>query len=166
MNLRSNKYILLLVGILILIIIPLIIFLITLMFSGKSPTSEPSPRPSPTSSSPRPVEPRVTPFSTTSPTQNQNMQLQTQADKEYGDYFTQVAIDYPWFSELPIRTDDYFIFFSLSTKRFGGYLYPLNSSSEPVDAQVARLKELMLSRLASLGINMNQYQIDWKIFIK
>ncbi len=86
---------------------------------------------------------------------------QSQADKNYGELWKQTLENYPWYNSLPLQTKTYFVYFDLSTKEFTAKLYPTNSSSQ--DTQVSQMKQEILSKLTSLGVDITQFKINWLV---
>ena len=136
----------------------LLIFFIILMQLGSNQLPTVSPPPIPTS----------TPFIPATPppaASNQNIQLQrqTQADINYINAQNQVLSDYPWYNDLPLQADNYFVLFDLSTKSLRAKIYPQRSSSTSVDDQVKLYTAEILEKLKQVGIDTTLYKIDWSI---
>ncbi len=89
-------------------------------------------------------------------------EAQSQADKNYGDLWTNLYKQYPWASKLPIHTDHYFVYLDPNTKHLVAKIYPVSSSSVEVDS----LKSTVTRTLTNLGVNTAQVIIDWKVASK
>lgn len=88
---------------------------------------------------------------------------QTEADINVNQLQNQVLQNYPWYNQLPLQEKNYFVFFDLEKKSFEATIYPQNSSPTPIDDQVRSYQQEILGKLQQLGINTNQYQIEWVI---
>lgn len=159
MNVRSNKYLLILTGILILIVLPLII-LVALSFLKSSSSQQGSSSITPTSF------PNGAPHTSVFPTRIPTSSFpayQSAADKAYGDYWKNVDENYPWFNKFPIRTDSYFLYFDLNKKSFVANLYPQSNNSQSIDSQVAQMKQTIINQVASITHQQNS-PIEYAIF--
>lgn len=146
-----NKNItLLLLGLLLI----LILLAAILYISGAGTKVEPSPRPIPvTTSAP-----------TSSPTTLEDqLRLQTQADVNYAELQDKVLKEFPWYNNLPLQKDDYFVLFDLSKKAFRAKIYPQKSSSVPIDDQVKSYQQEIVEKLKALGVDTSVYPIEWSI---
>jgi hypothetical protein len=83
--------------------------------------------------------------------------VQTQADKEYGDFMKQRAERYPWNVKLPIQTSTYYVYFDTKNEVFRGYLFPSNTLS------LEQSKAAATTELRALKIPIEQYPVEWKV---
>lgn len=86
-------------------------------------------------------------------------QDQGQADKNFAEELTRQRNPYPWYSKLPLITSNYFIYFDLEKKIFIGKIYAKKNSLK--DDQIAEIKRGSLIRLSELGIEINNFRIEW-----
>lgn len=142
------------------VIIILIIVLILIVLAGflvlqfqKRSSVNPSVTPTPiTSDLPTPV---ITNPDEVDPTTVAKLQEeQTKADYDYGTKQEQRYTDYPWHDNLPLQTENYFIYFDTDEKKFFGQIY--NKENE------AAIKEEILNKLRELGITVENYEIVWQ----
>lgn len=116
----------------------------------------PIPTPIPTRSAIPSLSPSVPPM-------DEQLRLQTEADKKFSDWQKEIYKNYPWYDSLPLQEEKYFIYFDLDQKKFIAYLYPSKSSPESVDRQTNSLQREIMQRLASLGIETSKYLFQWSI---
>ena len=88
---------------------------------------------------------------------------QSQADLNYASKEAQFQQNYPWYNDLPLQTETYYVYFDTNSKSFIGILYPSNSSSASVDNQVAGMKSDIQTQLTNLGIPYNNYPLNWEV---
>lgn len=84
------------------------------------------------------------------------MELQTQADKEFAEEEKKIFETFPWYSQLPILTDRYFLYFDIETKTFIGKLYLRGNQG-----LAETYKQEALKTLQSLKIDIAPYEIKW-----
>jgi hypothetical protein len=106
------------------------------------------------------VQPTITRYPTINltpaPTMSlQQIQQQQTYDKEWGEQSNQIYGDYPWLDKLPLHNDRYFTYFDVNLKKFVVKIYNPN--------QEDTIKEEVITALKALGINTEQYPIDWKV---
>lgn len=87
------------------------------------------------------------------------------ADKNFEDYWNQVYDSYPWYNQLPLQTENYFVYFDLTKKAFIGILYIEAENMNDQLAQNTR-KEEILSRLANLDIPVDSAKFEWSVIEK
>lgn len=139
------------------IIIILFVFLffigVILFFSTLSPTPS---KQSPSS----PIIPTPTFFQTQIPPKN-DLEKQTISDENFSSWVSSVKNSYPWYRNLPLQTEQYFLYFDLQKKGFIGKLYPKKNNVTSIDQQVANFKTIINNQLKNLGIDINLYQFEW-----
>lgn len=91
---------------------------------------------------------------------DQATQLQGQADKNFNQQLQNTAQQYPWFSQLPLQTDNYFVYFDLNKKQFIARIYNGPSLTQ---TQLTATKNEIQSKLSSLGVNLNNFTVDWQL---
>lgn len=89
-------------------------------------------------------------------TQDEQIQLQAEADRNFAQAQKEILENYPWFLKLPILTDQYFVYFDLEKKIFVAKLYIGGNKS-----LVEPLKKEVLAALESCDIDTSIYQISW-----
>lgn len=85
----------------------------------------------------------------------QQMQFQTQADYNFGQWQQDIYTKYPWYNKLPLASDNYFVYFDVNEKKFIGKIYASPDQTQFFMNQVN-------FELTSLGINLNQFPIQWQ----
>lgn len=92
------------------------------------------------------------------PTQLQEKaEHQSAADKLYGELWTDVQKKYPWYDKLPLQTSEYFVYFDLSKKSFIADIYPSTPDQAPF------IKRAVTTQLSNLGVDIQNYPIEWKV---
>lgn len=101
------------------------------------------------------------------PTKTESLQdivkQQTISDKNFGIWQDAIVKQYSWYQNLPLQTDDYFVYFDINQKLFIGYIYTHTSSSTPLDAQEENIKSTALKDLEAIGVQMKNYSFKWKV---
>lgn len=87
------------------------------------------------------------------------VKIQSQADKNFGDWQLQVITNYPWYKQLPLQTESYFVYFDLDTKTLFAKIYS-NPSDE---SRIIIIKNEVSSRLTALGVDLTTFPIEWKV---
>jgi len=95
--------------------------------------------------------------------QDDKMKMQEISDQNYTKWQKINDSNYPWYNNLPLQTDNYFVYFDLDKKIFIGKLYPKQSSSISIDSQTASMKTEINLTLIKLGIDTTKYSFDWQI---
>jgi hypothetical protein len=90
---------------------------------------------------------------------------QSIADKNFEDYWKQVYDSYPWYNQLPLQTENYFVYFDTSKKSFIGILYIETENMNNQQSQSIRKDEIK-SRLANLSVPVESTQFEWRIIEK
>lgn len=101
------------------------------------------------------VEKRLTPSerSQTADVIEQGKSDQYFAEKEKVFFST-----HPWYNELPLSTDKYFLFYNPTNDTFGADLYlPPSSSSDEIN----KLKNEIYDYLTSVGVNTKTSRFSW-----
>lgn len=91
------------------------------------------------------------------------IQVQKQADKNFAQWQADIYKNYPWYDNLPLKTNNYFVYFDVSSKKFIANLYPSQSSPMGIDNQVNIFKEEILAKLKKFNIEVDKYEFSWKI---
>lgn len=85
---------------------------------------------------------------------SQQMQKQSEADYAFGQSEDKKYQQYPWYDQLPLQNDRYYIYFDLETKKFVGTLYTSNDQET--------IKSEVLNQLKNIGVDTSKYQIIWQ----
>lgn len=111
--------------------------------------------------------PQITKTPTPLPTPYDNLpaekklELQTTADNNYANIQDDLLKQYPWYSSMPLQTENYFAYFNLDKKVFIGKIYPQRSSAVTVEDQVTAYQNEIKNKLQSLKIDLSVYNIEW-----
>lgn len=70
---------------------------------------------------------------------------------------------YPWYNNLPLESENYFVYLDTEKGILVGLIYPDPSSSTPIDTQVNSMKQEITNRLNSVGINTTQNPMTWEV---
>ena len=89
-----------------------------------------------------------------------------ESDAETKEIYEEFYTNYPWWDNLPIKDDRYFAYFDPDTKKFVGLLYPSRSTAASEESQTNTMKAEILSKLQALGINVNQFGIEWRVTLE
>jgi hypothetical protein len=81
---------------------------------------------------------------------------QIEADRRYSELQENTLEKYPWLSQLPLQTAQYFVYFDTNKKQFIAKIYP----SEQQTSQ--EIQSLIVSELQRIGAS-NTENIDWQI---
>src|SRR5438132_249205 len=109
----------------ILVLVILILLAVSFFLSQASKKEVPSSAPITT---PTPI---LVPVSTATPMPlDKQLINQTEADKNFSAWQKDIQTNYPWYNNLPLQEDGYFVYFDLDQKTFFAYLYPKSSKSE------------------------------------
>lgn len=87
---------------------------------------------------------------------------QTEADLNFSKNAEEISNSYPWRENLPLQTDDYFLYFDIEKEVFVGKIYLNNEPQASVENRINSLKEQILLRLKALGVDTSRYQFIWK----
>lgn len=126
------------------------IFAVIFILTQKKPESTPVALPTPT------IFPTTTP-----PPQEEAMQIQSEADRDYGEWQKTVYETYPWYNQLPLKTDNYYVYFDLDTKEMIAYLYP--AADTPEEQQITLMKREILRKLQLLNTPFEEDSVRWVI---
>lgn len=86
---------------------------------------------------------------------NQEQKEQLEADKEFGEWTRKIYENYPWYNELPLQNEKYFIYFDIYQKKFISDIY--------VSSEADNLKKEMQARLQEIGVNISLYEFVWNV---
>lgn len=89
--------------------------------------------------------------------------LQQKLDHEFSTRQQEIRLKYPWYDNLPLSTDNYYIYFNTVNETFIADAYPKTYVSVPIDAQVSSIETQARGALVSLGIDLSKYKIQWSI---
>lgn len=89
------------------------------------------------------------------------IKTQAEADKNYGEWEKNVLKNYPWYNQLPLQADNYFVYFDLDKKIFIGKLYPKKSSNLSIETQVNTFKNEIITQLKTLGVDIAKFSFQW-----
>ncbi len=126
------------------------LFVVYVFISGAKPTAKPAAK--------QRIE--VTPETLPSSSSPQNQNAQETADKNFSDQVAKIYSQYPWYSKLPIQTDNYFVYFDIKTKRFTAKIY--DASNRLSSNDVTQIKNAVTQTLSGFGVNLSTYPIDYK----
>lgn len=93
----------------------------------------------------------------------EQQRLQTEADRDFAQWQENLFTNYPWYENLPLQTDDYFVYFDPEKKEFIGKLYPKSVRQISVQEQIDSYQNEVYLRLEKMGVDTNQYKISWVI---
>lgn len=89
------------------------------------------------------------------------LRIQTQADKKFSEWQKDINIKYPWYNDLPLQENEYYIYFDLDKTAFVAFLYPKQSGNISIETQITKLKEKILKQLTMIGVDIKNYQFIW-----
>jgi len=92
---------------------------------------------------------------TVEPTLTQEQLDQLEADKEFGQWTKDLYDAYPWYDNLPLQTEKYFVYFDIYQKKFIADIY--------VASEQDAIKNEIQSQLKDMGIDTVVYEIAWVI---
>ena len=92
---------------------------------------------------------------TIQPTLSQEEKDQIEADKEAGEWTKNLYDSYPWYNNLPLQSEKYFVYFDVYQKKFIATIY----SPEEKDVLMNEIQ----SKLNDLNIDSSKYGINWEI---
>lgn len=95
--------------------------------------------------------------------QSESLKIQTQADKNFGDWQKDIYVNYPWYDKLPLQTNTYYVYFDLTKKKMIALLYPDKTATSPFYQQIDSLKKEVVGKLQGLGIPGSEGEIEWVI---
>lgn len=95
--------------------------------------------------------------------QSESLKIQTQADKNFGDWQKDIYTTYPWYDKLPLQTNTYYVYFDLAKKKMIALLYPDKTATSPFYQQIDSLKKEVVDKLQELGIPVAEGEIEWVI---
>lgn len=85
-------------------------------------------------------------------------EYQTQTDKLYADQIKRQDEEYPWLQQLPLQTNDYFVYFETSNNTFTAEIYSPSREEQ--------LKQEITQRLSALNIDLSKYSIRWEVKLR
>ncbi len=107
-----------------------------------------------TKSKPLPVKPSPTGvFPTTIIPETSTEDLVT-TDQNWGKKAQEIENAYPWLDQLPLTTDEYFVYFDITKKTFIAKIY-----TKEIDKTKAKISD----DLAKKGIDLSKYSVEWKL---
>lgn len=91
-------------------------------------------------------------------TPEEQLEIQTRADRNFSQEYEKITKNYPWFEKLPILTGDYFIYFDLEKKQFVARIYSTNS------VVIENIKLKIIDGLKkTIGPDSSKYPVRWDI---
>ena len=87
-------------------------------------------------------------------TEEEALEVQTQADKDFGEWQEEIYTKYPWINELPLRTDKYFVYFDIEKGKIFAVIYSTDQN------EIATLREEITQNLSKLGIDAS-IPVEW-----
>jgi hypothetical protein len=147
----KNKKLLLIGGVVLLV---LLVLIAGVLLSGSKETTQPKTETTnaPTSSITQSVSP------TMSPDESQALKEQLKIDADYGSALEEVNTQYPWFNNLPLRGEKYFVYFDLQKKVLIGLLYP--KAGDNVEAMKIQVQNELKQRKK---VPVEKYPIEWTV---
>lgn len=91
------------------------------------------------------------------------IKTQSEADKKYGEYTDSLNQLYPWNQNLPLQSDNYFVYFDPDKKEIIGKLYPQTGEQESIESQAEIMKKDVLLKLAAYGVDTGTVPVSWII---
>ncbi len=86
--------------------------------------------------------------------EDEQLRLQTEADKKFSEWQKDIYKNYPWYNSLPLQEDTYFVYFDLDKKIFIAELYRDTTGD---------LKIEIFEKLKNLGVDTEKYTFQWII---
>lgn len=105
-------------------------------------------------------------FTTASKTklsEKEQISLQAEADKNFGDWQKSINEKYPWRDKLPIQASNYYVYFDMDQEKFIAKLYPQKNSSKSIDNQVSEFKVEISQKISSIDSAVMKYGIIYEI---
>ncbi|GEM_PF-3286924 len=87
---------------------------------------------------------------------------QAEADLNFAKNAEDITRDYPWRENLPLQTEDYFVYFDIEKKVFIGKIYLNGEQADSAENKIGLLKKQILAGLEALGIDLSSYRFIWK----
>jgi len=88
---------------------------------------------------------------------------QSEGDHNFGQKLEQNANSFPWKDQLPLQTDQYFVYFDTDKKMFIAKLYPPANPTSAIDGEVAAMKSEITQKLTAINPDTSNYKIDWQV---
>lgn len=142
-----NK-VLLVSGLAFLSLVLIVLSIYTILSNQSTPT--PNARPTPT------VSIGISPSRVVPTSQAPSISPHPDRELEFQQGAKEIQENYPWLSKLPIKSDQYFVYFNTNTKTFIARLYV------PED-QVQNVQTEIITRLRSLNIPVDQFTISYSV---
>lgn len=90
--------------------------------------------------------------------QLQAIEEQRKDDEEVGRRELEIRTKFPWFMKLPLKGDNYFVYFETNSEVFTGLLYPTTWDN------VDKMKTEIKTKLKDIyGIPVDKYSFEWKV---
>lgn len=87
------------------------------------------------------------------PTLTQEETVNLESDRETGEWIQEIYTSYPWYSTLPLMTDNYFVYFDVNQKKFFATVY----TKENIEA----IRFDVQTQLENIGVDLSQYEMVW-----
>jgi hypothetical protein len=128
----------------------LVLLILIRIFTNPQQSKLSEPSPTPIRATRTPQQPAAT------QTLEEMKKSQSAADKAYGDTWVETLKKYPWYSKLPLRANDMFIYFDLTKKVFVAKVYPPREINDAT-------KEEILTKLRNIGVDTTKYPIEYVV---
>lgn len=94
---------------------------------------------------------------------DEKMRLQTISDDNYAKTQDAILKLYPWYNTLPIKAQNYFVYFETDKKQFTALLYPQKSSATSIEVQVEEFKKGITGQLKNIDPKTLDLPINWEV---
>lgn len=91
------------------------------------------------------------------------LKSQEEGDKYDAEFNKAIYTTFPWFDQFPLQEKNYFVYYDVEHKKLVGKLYPQKNASSSVDAQVNKMKSEIEARVRKIGVDSNQFNIEWQV---
>jgi hypothetical protein len=91
------------------------------------------------------------------------LKSQEEGDKYDAEFNKAIYTTFPWFDQFPLQEKNYFVYYDVENKKLVGKLYPQKKASSSVDAQVNKMKSEIEARVKKIGVDSNQFNIEWQV---
>lgn len=82
---------------------------------------------------------------------------QNEADNNFRKRSVEIKQQYPWLTQLPLQTSNYFVYFDIDTKQFTAFLY--TKGTQISEEQKSAFKTTIQTRLQQLGADLTKYPL-------
>lgn len=92
---------------------------------------------------------------------SEQAKIQTKADENFSKQWADVYKNYPWYKQLPISGNGYFVFFDINKKAIVAKLYPKKNTTISLESQNENLKHEVETALTRIGVNLTNFAPQW-----